>query len=462
MEDKIHLGDCLEVMKQLEPESIDALITDPPYGYSFMGKDWDKSTPSVDIWKECIRVLKPGAFAMIMSAPRLDVQSEMVIKLQQAGFITSFSPIYWAYASGFPKSMNISKMVDKRLGNDTNNKPITYRKFEDITNNNFNRNDGKTESTKVLYEHIPTSEQAKSLDGSYAGFQPKPAVEVIIVAMKPLSEKTYVNQAMKNGKGITWMDNARIPYKNEIDSDATDRANSPNSSRWSGVSNGEKVFGKFKPNMVAYSSSRGRFPANLLVSDGVLDNGKINISTGGAQFNRKSSLYEGGWIAGKAIAPAEGYGDSGDFSRYFSLDEWWRVNFAELPKQQQKTFPFLIEPKADKGERNEGLEGFQLGEPPASARSKPAEGRANALGEPRANSHPTVKPISLMSYLITLTTREGDTVLDPFIGSGTTAIAARILSRHFIGIEKEPEYHKIAEGRLRDYMAQKKMYEINK
>ena len=275
--------------------------------------------------------------------------------------------------------------------------------------------------------------------------------------MKPLSKKTYVDQALYNRKGITWLDGARIPYQDA--QDAQDAF----------ISLPGAIFNQAKhPETRNKSISiKGRFPANLLVSDGVLDNGKINISTGGAQFNRKSSLYEGGWIAGKAIAPAEGYGDSGDFSRYFSLDEWWRVNFSELPKQQQKTFPFLIEPKADKGERNEGLEEFE--EQRAKVTNFQAESvkyrmENGVATNPKAittakNIHPTVKPIQLMSYLITLATREGDTVLDPFIGSGTTAIAARILSRHFIGIEKEPEYHKIAEGRLRDYMAQKKMYE---
>ena len=189
-----------DALKQIPDNSIDCIITDPPYGYSFMGKDWDKAVPSVEVWKECLRVLKFGAFMFVMSAPRQDVLSQMIVRLEQAGFDVGFTSIYWTYASGFPKACNISKMADKKFGKETNNIPITYRKFEDITSNKYSRKDDKTTSTKQLYKHISQTEQAKQLDGSYGGFQPKPAVEVIIVCMKPLSEKTYVEQALKNGK----------------------------------------------------------------------------------------------------------------------------------------------------------------------------------------------------------------------------------------------------------------------
>ena len=113
---KIINGDSLKVLKKLENESVDLICTDPPYGYSFMGKDWDKVVPSVEIWKECLRVLKPGGFCFVMSAPRTDVQSRMGTKLEDAGFQTNFSPIYWTYATGFPKATNVGKMVDKRAG----------------------------------------------------------------------------------------------------------------------------------------------------------------------------------------------------------------------------------------------------------------------------------------------------------------------------------------------------------
>ena len=135
-------GDCLEELKKLDDNSIDLLCTDPPYGYGFMGKHWDtfqekQSTKSqtvgwmspgmkkstygmkeffVPIWEEALRVLKPGSFSFVMSAPRSDVQMVMLQTLQEAGFDVSFTPIYWTYATGFPKAMNIGKAVDKRLG----------------------------------------------------------------------------------------------------------------------------------------------------------------------------------------------------------------------------------------------------------------------------------------------------------------------------------------------------------
>ena len=95
--------DCLITMRKMDESSVDCIVSDPPYGYSFMGKDWDKVVPSVEIWQECLRVLKPGAFAFIMSAPRQDVLSHMIVNLDKAGFETGFTSIYWTYASGFPK-----------------------------------------------------------------------------------------------------------------------------------------------------------------------------------------------------------------------------------------------------------------------------------------------------------------------------------------------------------------------
>ncbi len=107
-------GDVFEKLTEIPDESIDQIVTDPPYGYSFMNKDWDKAVVKTDVWRECLRVLKPGSFAFVMSAPRQDVLSRMIVNLTDAGFVTNFTSIYWAYASGFPKAANISKLVDKK------------------------------------------------------------------------------------------------------------------------------------------------------------------------------------------------------------------------------------------------------------------------------------------------------------------------------------------------------------
>ena len=146
----INLGEALDVLRQIPDNSIDLIVTDPPYGYGFMGKQWDKALPDPRIWAECLRVLKPGGFVFVMASPRQDVLSRMIIALEVAGFETGFTSLYWTYAAGFPKAHNIGKAVEKKLG-------------------------------------------VKRMDGAYAGFQPKPAVEVILVVMKPLDRKGFTD-----------------------------------------------------------------------------------------------------------------------------------------------------------------------------------------------------------------------------------------------------------------------------
>jgi DNA modification methylase len=547
---KLINGDCLEELKKLDEDSVDLLCTDPPYGYGFMGKHWDtfqekQSTKSqsvgwmspgmtkstygmkeffVPIWEEALRVVKPGGFAFVMSAPRSDVQTAMVQTLQEAGFDVSFTPIYWTYATGFPKALNIGKAVDKRLNKkrevigvkkrgdveEAKKKGTTFTRAEANQNNKDIFGYGEEEITSG-----PASDEAKKLDGSYAGYQPKPAVEVVIVAMKPLDKKKgYVDQALDNGKGVTWLDDCRIPFagmsdeeqfdkdnvaghqkfiekrkeemygggwekparksksdyekyvsdKNnkenysdergwdkwgEEESDTYERVSAFGDSSQSETKDGRNLWGKkatkkvkvtkrkpreegtvfktsgFKSekNDVAEASPLGRFAANLLISDNILDDGKsYSHGTGGPYVYSDREYEVEGFIKDiKPTAPSN-YGDSGDFNRYFSLDAWWRDRFKRLPEEIQRTFPFLIVPKASKREKNMGLEN---------------------------NVHPTVKPIDLMSYLVTLGSRKGDVVLDPFSGSGTTGIACVFSERNYILIEKEKEYFKIMEARIK-------------
>jgi len=445
--------DCLEGIKQLKDNLVDLMVSDPPYGLSFMGKDWDKAVPSVDIWKECLRVMKPGAFAFILCTPRQDCLSEMIRRLGEAGFKTGFTSIYWAYATGFPKAMNIGKAIDKKLGKEREvigkrnpNLDGSIRKKKRMPQ----PNDWETVVNAGLVDvTVPSSEQAKHLDGCYAGFQPKPAVEVVLVVMKPLAEKTYVGQALANGKGVSWLDDCRIPYKSEDDYKATEWGNqidfSKNKKSMMNISNWKNGFVSLRKDVK--SSPSGRFPGNLLVSDNILDDGTNHKSGSmkGIINNTKSQQ-----LSGLNPIPRECSSSEGGFSRFFDLDTWAKKN-------NVKTFPFLITPKASKGEKNLGCEGLPVGEPPDSARSKPAEGRKSALGSPRANSHPTCKPLKLINYLITLGSREGDTVLDPFTGSGTTGVAAYQSNRNFIGYEISEDYHRIAEARINHHIKQHKL-----
>lgn len=460
-------GDSLNELKTLDTDSIDFVCTDPPYGYSFMGKDWDKAVPSVEIWQECLRVLKPGAFCCVMSAPRSDVQNAMISRLMEAGFRLDFTPIYWTYASGFPKAGNIGKLVDKRLGAEREKLAPNpnARLVKRDTSSAFERPVDTDPDADMKHITIPASNEAKALDGSYAGFQPKPAVEVIIVAMKPLSEKTYVDQALKNGKGISWLDDARIPTT------AGDYASG-------GQNNVEGTGWGHKNQERTQQHESGRFPANLLVSDDVLNDGR-NYQSGGAGTKTTKEPANVYGTYNERVPGA--YRDKGSYSRFFDLDKWHERNIddnnlvhsevvnsitsvASDPHKNDirnygeevdenietsgfKTFPFLIVPKASKREKNEGLEHLP------KTYSSNTEDNPNPVRDIRpdiktANHHPTVKPLKLMSYLITLFSREGDTVLDPFVGSGTTILAAKQLNRNGIGIEREAEYVEIARARL--------------
>lgn len=411
-------GDCLYLLKKIKDDSVDQLVTDSPYGYKFMGKEWDKAVPSVEIWKECFRVLKPGAFAFVMSAPRQDVLNQMITNLSKAGFNTNFTSLYWTYATAFPKAHNISKAIDKKFG--AKREVINERTMPDIK------------------DTIPATPEAMQLDGSYAGFQPKPAVEVIIVAMKPCDEKTYTEQALSNGKGCTWLDDCHIPYATEIRSTGECH-------EYGGGDTPEK---DWKQDIERQAHEKGRFPANLLVSDGVLCDGREHATGSWCRWNNGSkfsgrSKADNTYLEWKKVKEqASGY------SRYFSLDAWADLNIQDLPEKVQQNLPFFIVPKALKKEKNAGLDNIQ--EKKVNDGRKKENDTAFQRGATlRKNTHPTVKPIQLMAYLITMGSRPGDVVLDPFCGTGTTCIAAHKLQRRSIGIEINPEYFEIAVAKMR-------------
>lgn len=455
-ENTIQCGDCLELMKQLPDGCVDELATDPPYGYSFMGKDWDKAVPKVRVWKECLRVMKPGAFGFILCAPRQDCLSRMIVNLEDAGFWVNFSSVYWAYASGFPKAQNISKMIDKKKSNDEDMvrlylmeelQGIDKKEIADVCDVTIRQVDHwikKDESQPqtpskdkwgILVSHyelknppklnwsnrgkivgiietpiswnsgdrlrrIATTPQAKALDGSYAGFQPKPAVEVVLVVMKPLSEKTFVDQALKNGKGISWLDDCRVPFRGNDDK---------NMAHYGGLQGENTKFGQIKSGARSQRPSLGRFPANLLVQDDVVNDGKYfktgiaKMDNAGKPYGRNSYLESSTKDYGGIRGAINEKG--GSFSRYFDLDRWFAERIKQLPKSVQKTFPFLIVPKASKSEKNKGLEGKEF---TRKCRWNNAGKWQDLETKKYGNIHPTVKPLKLMCYLVTLGSRTGD------------------------------------------------------
>ena len=438
-------GNSLDLLKDVKSDSVDCMVTDPPYGISFMNRDWDKAVPDINIWKECLRVMKPGAFAFVMCSPRSDVQAEMVIKLKEAGFQVNYSPLYWVYVSGFPKSMNISKAVGRKLGYERKTTGID-QKFGRADSGIYQMNVNGENKHVFQRKDEPTSEEAKRLNGSYSGYQPKPSVEVIIVAMKPLSEKTYVEQALKNGKGITWLDDGRIPYQSNDDFESRKRGvlkSAPHGR------NG--IYGVDKNNGIIdtdqYLNKSGRFPANLLVQDNVLDNGIISKS-GGVGGRSMHGRGEGYGFKPMGDASPELPSDEGSLSRYFSLDAWYSKNIEELPDYVQRIYPFLYVPKASNSEREKDLDDLPETSSINGDKWTDMDRRENNKPTLRRNFHPTVKPLKLMSYIVTIGSRLGDIVLDPFMGSGTTGVAAKILHRNFIGFEIEGKYFEIAQQRI--------------
>lgn len=444
--------DCLNALKTMEDNSIDVMITDPPYQLSdtckamlnrestpfcgqqsqkgFMGKEWDV-LPSIDIWKECLRVLKPASFAFIMMTPRQDSLSKCINDLKEAGFNIGFTSLYWCYSSGFPKSLDVSKGIDARKGSE---REITEK---------------------------PVTSQAKIYDGWKGGFQPKPAVEIILVVQKPMSEKTYVDQALahlqddKVQKGCINVDECRIPI-NENDPN-----HRPNLSNY--------IYDKTKHNYTSYKiggymqdngtqNSKGRYPANLIVSDNCLDTGEIKCSKYGKQTTKSINPftpnidYKNICIKGDFENPY--YKSVGDFSRYFDLDLWFSEKLKQLPNSVQKTFPMIILPKPCKSEKNNGVESIEIKNKGYgkgfNANEKRPDGSLRKEIKTK-NIHPTVKPVKLMSYLILLSTFKNEIVFDPFMGSGTTGVACKLLDREFIGIEREKEYFDLAQNRIENY-----------
>lgn len=361
-------GDSADLLKAVASNSVDAVITDPPYGYSIMGRSWDIQVPPISIWRECYRVLKPGGFCLVMSAPRQDVLHEMMSRLKRARFVMGFTSLYWIYTTGFPKATHVGKAIDKKLRAVTDQEVAAYQKkmgedFE-IPEDRIRKVVGVRDSRACLmYKFLtdansaltdpeailtaPASGWAHYFDDACTGYSPRPAVEVIIVAMKPLQEKTAVLQALRNNKGVTWLDRLRIPHVKMTTKKATQ------------------------------TDPRGRITANVVVED-------------------------------KALLAA---------SNLFSLDLWFAEAIKKLPEDIQKTFPSFVVPKPSKNER-EGI------------------------------SHITQKPLKLMSYLVILTTQEGDVVLDPFVGSGTTCVSAAALNRGYIGFDLFEQNIKEAQERI--------------
>ena len=433
---RLLLGDCLDKLKELNDNSIDSIVADPPYGLSFMGKKWDYDVPSQEIWEECYRVLKPGGHLLSFAGSR--TYHRMAVRVEDAGFEIR-DQIMWIYGSGFPKSHNIGKSVDKLLGNE---REVVGKKGGKIDFSKTKKGDTSFYETAWGDKDYVELEITKG-NSQYEGWGTalKPAHEPIVMARKPLSEKTVVNNVLEWGTGGINIDESRVGVE------STDDIFAKNPHTKGGYGHGNaSIYGKSNGSE-NYDPSAGRFPANIIFDEEagkILDEQSgISKSTGGRSGNKEGVGQNGiyGQYSGEVRDENPGLGDKGGASRFFYC------------------------PKTSKTDRNEGLDDFEDKYYAAGNQAKAELKRGNVefnsnKGKGRderhnhnqvgvsKNNHPTVKPTDLMLYLIRLITPKGGTTLDPFMGSGSTGKAAIRGGFDFVGIEREEEYMEIAEARI--------------
>jgi DNA modification methylase len=494
---QILLGNNLDNLPTLPDNSVDSIVTDPPYELGFMGKKWDSSgiAYSVELWQQCLRVLKPGGHLLSFGGTR--TWHRVAVGIEDAGFEIRDS-MAWLYGSGFPKSLDVSKAIDKGQGQNLQRQlqfvnwmrrtGLTSSKCDQILKEQgaisqtsshsihyFNEGQpqiatadmfdklrpylpevpeeierlvaertgiewteyknrkvigiqtqgklavapGQDNDRSAIELEITTGSTPEAQQWQGWGTALKPAFEPIVVARKPI-EGTVANNVLKWGTGGLNIDGSRIG------SETISTHNAPKGS----FAGGEPDRGS---DTSIYKSHTGRWPANIILdpytAELLDEQSGISKSTSGAKQTPKQDTNSFGNYSGNL--GIVGHNDSGGASRFFYVA------------------------KASKRDRNEGLDellettaaDMVEREPDSAGMNSPRAGAGRTSGA--KNFHPTVKPTTLMEYLIKLVTPPGGVVLDPFTGSGSTGKAAILQGFDFIGIEMTEEYLPIIEGRLK-------------
>lgn len=405
-------GDCLEVMATMDANAIDTIITDPPYGLSFMGKDWDHGVPGVPFWTAALRVAKPGAFLLAFGGTR--TFHRLTCAIEDAGWEIR-DCLLWLYGSGFPKGQNIGKAIDKAKGAE---RAVVERVRWDGkgTGNAPGGFGSECNSRTTKRDDAPATDLACQWEGWNTGL--KPAWEPIVVAMKPL-DGTYVQNAERWGVAGLNVDGCRIP------AEPWSRPRGNDTAPRMGIAYAQDTWTKERMSAGANEEGprTGRWPANLVLDEeaaAMLDEQSGQLTSGKPCGVQQVPHH----FATEATGfPVTGFADSGGASRFFYCA------------------------KASRAEREEGLEDCNPTRRTDGRQSEHESGHLRT--SPRRNSHPTVKPLALMEWLCRLTmTPTGGIVLDPFTGSGTTGVACVRVGRPFIGIEKEESYCAIARARI--------------
>lgn len=380
----LYLGDCIDVMRTMPDNSVDSIVTDPPYELGFMGKGWDKSgiANSVEMWLEALRVLKPGGHLLAFSGSR--TYHRMTCAIEDAGFEIR-DQIMWLYGSGFPKSLDVSKAIDKAAGAEREvvGSKIGLPGYSLATSKGANVYEGAFggcgDPVKESEITAPATEAARQWQGW--GTALKPAHEPVCVARKPFKGTVAAN-VLEHGTGALNIDGCRVGTSKDVPASAS------RSSQWFGGNGETGGESGHNPNI-------GRWPANVIHdgSDEVV--GLFPVSK---------------WSASPRTNSGKGNNCYGDYQTVTTQNPTWG--------DQGSAARFFYCAKASRRDRGEG------------------------------NTHPTVKPTDLMRYLCRLVTPPNGVVLDPFMGSGSTGKAAMIEGFRFIGIDMTPEYIEIARARI--------------
>jgi DNA modification methylase len=406
---QLHNGDCFEFLKGIEPNSVDSIVTDPPAGIGFFGKDWDSDKGGRDQWidwmqsvaAECFRALKPGGYALVWSLPRTSHWTGMA--WENAGFYPQ-DKITHIFGCGFPKSFNISKAFDKAAGVERevfglseNNRPN-----HGVSNPPSGIGLGFTGDHKITK---PATDLAKQWEGF--GTALKPAAENWWLFKKPC-EGTIIQNVEKYGTGGLNIDATRVELNGDTGTYKKPHVNKSNS--W-GV-DGCKIAGSINEDC-----KKGRWPANFINDGSELVLSEFPFTEGGGSKKtcviKKYSCVD--FKRGLKVSTGRFERDSpGNASRYFKS-----CQFSEIDENLESVAPFIYQ-------------------------SKPNFSKHDAV----YNTHPTVKPVELMRYFVRLITPPNGVVLDPFLGSGTTGVAAMLEGFRFVGVDMEKEYVDIAQKRI--------------
>lgn len=413
-EARILRADCLEAMRELEPCSVDSVVTDPPYGLSFMGKDWDHGIPGVHFWEAALRVAKPGAHLLAFGGTR--TFHRLACAIEDAGWEIR-DTVMWVYGSGFPKSHDVSKAIDRGAG--AERAVVGPGRWNGVKGSNAKQAGCLIRPGGQHDETAPATDAARQWSGW--GTALKPAWEPIIVARKPL-DGTVAANVLRYGTGAINVDGCRI------ESGGTHRS-ARSAGRGAGYEAHNKPDRKYSAGLggiISEPHAAGRWPANLIHDGSEEVVGLFPESSGGAfPGARNTRGYSRGLDQGATPHGFRPMGDSGSAARFFYCA------------------------KASRADRNEGLPVVTHQSGMGGAMPVDDDGKDRDRFKVKSrNHHPTVKPTALMRYLCRLVTPPGGLVLDPFCGSGSTGKAAVLEGFRFLGIELDPEYAEIAEARI--------------